>query len=237
MPDSSHVRRRAKGGVPAPGGSPAAGLSGRLTLRAGRRLALEELAEDAAVAVESGCVALEAPLADGMRRTLLLLYPGDEIGSDLLCALPRLEVAAASPSVIVRRRGEGGRPAPAIVARLLARSALRAIMLGHLTMEQRLVSLLLEMSSRLGKAAPGGIVLDLPLSRAGMAEYLAINPDTLSRVMARLKARGLVAMPTRRRAILKNVAALLELTPLADALRSLPAAAPPAAAAEHLVDS
>jgi CRP/FNR family transcriptional regulator len=228
MSDSSHVRRKARGPGLAPDGVPVFEPAGRLVLRPGRQLALVEVADSTAViVVESGCLMLETILRDGLRRTLLLIYPGDEISTDLIAALPRLELVAATQATVVRCSDrshiEPVRGGASAYARLLARSALHAMAVGHLEIEERLATLLVEMGIHLGRAAPGGVVLDLPLNRAAMADYLAINPDTLSRVMARLKARGLIAMPTRRRAILKSVSGLLELTPLVDELRALSA--------------
>lgn len=41
-----------------------------------------------------------------------------------------------------------------------------------------------------------------PLTRNDMADFLALNADTLSRIMSRLKSKGLIAAIGRRRLII-----------------------------------
>ena len=47
-------------------------------------------------------------------------------------------------------------------------------------------ALLLQAACRLGTSTGGAIAFDMPLSRNEVAEYLALNADTLSRIMSRL---------------------------------------------------
>ena len=84
-----------------------------------------------------------------------------------------------------------------------------------------LASLLLEQALVVGQPTPGGCTFDMPLSRIDMADYLALNPDTLSRHIARLKTLGVLTTPTRAKAIISDLAALHAMTPIADALTAL----------------
>ncbi|MBS0242070.1 MAG: Crp/Fnr family transcriptional regulator, partial [Proteobacteria bacterium] len=87
--------------------------------------------------------------------------------------------------------------------------------------EQRLATFILEIALRFGTMTPAGCSLELPLSRTDMAHYLALNPDTMSRLMSRLKERGILATPSRGWVIVKQITALADLTPLTGALLRL----------------
>ena len=63
-----------------------------------------------------------------------------------------------------------------------------------------------------------GVAFELPLSRTEIADYLALNADTLSRIMSRLKGRGLVARTGRDRALVADWDGLCAMSPLAGAL-------------------
>ena len=74
----------------------------------------------------------------------------------------------------------------------LARQAIHAATLGQFDCEQRVAILFVELALRTGvSTASGGVAFDLPFNRKDIADYLGLNPDTLSR-MSRLKAAGLI---------------------------------------------
>jgi hypothetical protein len=52
---------------------------------------------------------------------------------------------------------------------------------GGLSGEDRVVSFLIELTLRLGTPAAAGITFTVPLSHTEIADYLALNADTLSR--------------------------------------------------------
>jgi CRP-like cAMP-binding protein len=102
--------------------------------------------------------------------------------------------------------------------------------LGGLSGEQRVASFLIELALRLGTPGGSGISFDLPLSRTDIADHLALNADTLSRIMSRLKTRGLIAQTGRTRAVIPDWTRLCELTPVADTVLALHGSARTAAA-------
>lgn len=61
------------------------------------------------------------------------------------------------------------------------------------------------------------------MSRNDIADYLALNADTLSRIMSRLKARGLIAQTGRSRIVVPNWKSLCEESPVAGTLTALQA--------------
>ena len=55
---------------------------------------------------------------------------------------------------------------------------------------------------------PNSVRLDLPVSRQQIADVLGLTIETVSRQFTRLKAEGVVELPSRREVIVRNRAAL-----------------------------
>ncbi|MEI7884361.1 MAG: Crp/Fnr family transcriptional regulator [Clostridia bacterium] len=64
--------------------------------------------------------------------------------------------------------------------------------IGVRSIDARICSLLLDFSLKYGKAVPEGILLRLPLSREGMANYLGIARETISRKLGQFENEGLI---------------------------------------------
>ena len=186
--------------------------------------------------IESGCLTLDAMLPENRRQVALILYAGDIIAKSAVPPVAHVGLTAMLPSTVARLRiGGDGSPTNdvnalslqqalgvnAATARLAARSALHSIAIGRLTGEERIATLFLEMALCLGMPTPGGWSFEIPLSRGDMADYMALNPDTLSRHVSHLRAAGVISMPSRSRAIIRDLAKLDALTPLAQPLRQL----------------
>ncbi|MEZ5818404.1 MAG: Crp/Fnr family transcriptional regulator [Hyphomicrobiaceae bacterium] len=199
----------------------------KLQLRRGNHLTMERLGAGEVLRVERGCLALQAPHAEGGSRIALLLFPGDVISRDAVPPIGATGLVAAVPTVI-QRVGEAdadeanaGSPMACAFARLAARTVMHALMLRELNAEQRLATFLLELVHRIGHATPAGCAFEVPLSRTDTAHYLALNPDTMSRLMSRLKAQNIVLTPSRGWVTVPSVAELAALTPMAGAIREL----------------
>lgn len=204
----------------------------RIEMRKARRLTLASEEANPFFFVDRGCLTLDADVGVDRRQVLLLLYPGDIIARAAAPPLTQIGLTAVTPAVVTRVRltnpdvvcsvcGLLPETLPARLARLSARLGLHSLALGRLNGEERLATLLVEMSIHLGAPTPAGISIPLPLSRGDMADYLALNPDTLSRLFTRLKSRGLIATPTRSLVTIHDLAAVKRLTPLAAALSQM----------------
>ena len=204
----------------------------RLQCRRGERISLESVSADALFRLEQGCMTCDVLLASGQRHIMVVLHPGYLICRSLLPPLPNLALSAAVPSVLTRvTLSHGATPDPASMglrsalltstARLLARTTLYATAMGRLSAEERLATLLCDIALHLGSQAAGGFAFEVPLSRRDMADHLALNPDSLSRLMSRFKARGLIALPSRTRAIARDLDALLGATPFGSTLQDM----------------
>lgn len=185
-------------------------------------MALRQDGPDYVYRLESGCLTLDASLPDGRRQISLVLYPGDVIAGSAVPPLSQIGLTATVPTVVLRRRvGESDSELIEDLSRAASRALLHSYMTGRLTGDERVATLLLELACKLGKPTAGGISFELPLSRADMADYLALNPDTLSRIVSRLRASGVITMLSRSRATAKDLAALEARTPLVAAVKAL----------------
>ncbi|MBI3705904.1 MAG: helix-turn-helix domain-containing protein [Rhizobiales bacterium] len=81
------------------------------------------------------------------------------------------------------------------------------IMLLIKTAQERVAGFLLEMAKR----APDGNEIDLPMSRQDIADYLGLTIETVSRTLTQLENSAAIAVPSSRRIVLRNRAALTRL--------------------------
>jgi CRP-like cAMP-binding protein len=77
------------------------------------------------------------------------------------------------------------------------RAQLRRAIVSELPIDERVAALLIEFASRVGVVSNQGITFDMPLSRSEVANLLGLNADTLSRIMSRFTAEGLIARSSR----------------------------------------
>jgi len=197
-----------------------------------QRLALEAGPVECVYVVRSGLLGIEASPPGKHRQLLTLFYPGDIIRRSLMPDLPSLTLTALNVAevwrfparsfdVLLATSPEHAAQARARLAEQHARALLHTSIVGALNGDERFASLLVELGLRLGKDGPQGRAFELPLSRTDIADYLALNPDTLSRIATRLKARGLLQNARTGHTILPAWDALCSATPLGSALQSL----------------
>ena len=81
------------------------------------------------------------------------------------------------------------------------------IMLLIKTAQERVAGFLLEMAAR----TPGCAAVELPMSRQDIADYLGLTIETVSRTLTQLENSAAIAVPSSRRIVLRNQAALSRL--------------------------
>jgi CRP/FNR family transcriptional regulator, nitrogen fixation regulation protein len=164
--------------------------------------------------VIAGTVRISKLLADGRRYIAEFCFGGDCFGIDH--ASERMYSAEAVDDVIVIRYRRSATEQlvdqnPA-VARLLRDTMLRglgtaqgrALMLGRMTAPERVAAFLLEMFERRDRTK----VLDLPMSRNDIADYLGLTIETVCRILSALKRDGTIAIPNPHRIELLDRSAL-----------------------------
>lgn len=87
-------------------------------------------------------------------------------------------------------------------------------MIGQLDTESRVASFLLSLALRRGEALGATHLLELPMSRDDIADYLAISHDTLSRMMMRFEMMGLIRRVNRHSVHLADIEGLGRRTPI-----------------------
>lgn len=160
--------------------------------------------------VMSGTLRIFRILADGRRIITGFLYPGDLLGLSLRNHY--LYTAEAVTTVKLRRFTRGRfedqvdhSPAlrPLLVARLcdeMAAAQDQMVLLARKSAEERVASFLMSILRRGEAEGEDEPVIELPMTRLDMADYLGLTIETVSRLMSRLTSAGVIA-PVGRHAI------------------------------------
>ena len=166
--------------------------------------------------VISGTVRSYRVLNDGRRQVGAFYLAGDifglEVGSEHQFsaeAISDCKVLVIKRSALValaNRDGDVARQLWSFTARELNRVQDHVLLLIK-SAQQRVASFLLEMADRLAKSD----VLELPMSRQDIADYLGLTIETVSRTMTQLVSEQAIALPSSRRIVLRNASALRRL--------------------------
>ena len=196
-------------------------------LRVGEQLLWEGDEAVLVANVVEGVLKLATFTADGKEQILGLAYPSDFLGRPFGETTPYGVEALTDAHVCVFQRVDFDRFArehPRLEHKLLERTLAELdrtrrwmLLLGRMSAEQKLASFLLEMEDRManGGCAPSfgePKVWQLPLSRQQIADVLGLTIETVSRQFSRMKADGLIDLPSRREVVLLQREALTELS-------------------------
>jgi len=80
--------------------------------------------------------------------------------------------------------------------------------MGTKNAEERVNEVLLEFARKYGKESQNGIIVELPLSREGIANYIGVARETVSRKMNLLQEEGIIEMVGNKKVIIRNIDAL-----------------------------
>lgn len=167
--------------------------------------------------VVQGAVRTHRLLNDGRRQIGGFYLPGDVFGLEVGEA-HRLSAEAISDSKILvvkrsavvalaARQNEVAHDLWTLTARELAKLQNLMLTLGRKTAQERLAAFLLEMA---GRGRTNNLV-ELPMSRQDIADYLGLTIETVSRTLTQLENNEAIELPSSRRIVLRNVAALRRL--------------------------
>lgn len=195
-----------------------------------QQLPLHPAATASSYLIRRGILALET--ATPRRQIVGFWHPGDVLETRNLPALPELAVRAVTAAELWRLRPQALESIlserPDLMRLLLRLSAIALkqllvsnAMIGRLTGEERVASFLLTMAMRHGRFSRTRVDIDMPVSRADMADHLGLNPDTLSRIMTGLRKGGIIQSHGRQRLVVRDWQGLRKRSPLADALVAL----------------
>lgn len=198
----------------------------RRTLSAGQSLLWE--GEDSVLVanVIEGLLKLSTGTEDGREQIVGVVYPSDFIGRPFGSTTAHSVTALTDAKVCVFSRSDFDAFAhshPKLGHKLLERTLAELdrtrrwmLLLGRKNAGERIASFLIEMSDRLvpqtcSVGADGaGVELELPFSRQQIADILGLTIETVSRQFTKLKADGLIDLPSRRAVVLIDREALLD---------------------------
>ncbi|MGZ8286186.1 MAG: Crp/Fnr family transcriptional regulator [Allosphingosinicella sp.] len=180
-------------------------LGWTLHLRAGQPLFHEGDAATRVFTLTRGVLKLYKLLPDGRRQMTGFMFPGDFLGITVedehaftveavadsrLCWFPRSRFGEFAEA-----HGHLERELYRIAAHELAAAQAQMVLLGRKTAAERLASFFLLLLERAEKVAGGpACMIDLPMSRLDIADYLGLTKETVSRVLAALKSRRVVRL-------------------------------------------
>ena len=176
--------------------------------------------------VRSGAIKTYVILQSGEEQVIDFHTPGDIVALDAIesgryvCNAMVLDTSCICPlpyEQLCRLTASS----PEIQRRLVHKMSRRIVdheglllILGQKTAEQRMAAFLLHHSNRQRRLGLSEVDINLPMSRADIASYLALAVETVSRVLTRLQEAGLVKVQRSRVRILnlENLATVAEET-------------------------
>lgn len=164
--------------------------------------------------VRSGAVKTYVILQNGDEQVIGFHTPGDVVGLDAIepgryvCNALVLDTSSVCPLPFDQLCRLSLRSAE-IQERLLRRMSRKIkdhegllLILGQKTAEQRMAAFLLHHARRQRELGLSPVEINLPMSRADIASYLALAVETVSRVLTRLQEAGVLAVQRSRVRIL-----------------------------------
>jgi CRP/FNR family transcriptional regulator, nitrogen fixation regulation protein len=163
--------------------------------------------------VLSGTVRTYKILNDGRRQIGSFHLPGDVFGlevgeehtfsAEAICDCKVLVIKRSALVALAAHDNEVARQLWTMTASELHR-AQNHMMLLIKTAQERVAGFLLEMAKRSAAVTE----VELPMSRQDIADYLGLTIETVSRTLTQLENSAAIAVPTSRRIVLRNRAAL-----------------------------
>ena len=190
-----------------------ASVSWHRRFRAGEAIHVEGEMPPSFCAIVSGVVKLLKSLPDGSQQIVGLLGTGDFLGRPFGGEAPATAVAASEVEVcwFPRATIEGLAASSnkvkdwlyEHVANELERAQEWIMLLGRMTAEQKMAMFLLSVMKTAADGKPGPapareMVIELPLSRTEIADYLGLTIETVSRQIAGLRERRVISAANTR---------------------------------------
>ena len=165
-------------------------------------------------------------MSDGRKQIVGVVFPSDFIGRPFGGESPYTVTALTDAELCIFTRSAFDRFAqehPMLEHMLLQRTLSELdrarewmMLLGKKSAGERIATLLLEMSQRLGEQGCQADLsalrqFDMPLDRQQTADLLGMTIETVSRQLTKLKAAGLIDLPDRKQVIINDRPRLSEL--------------------------
>lgn len=164
--------------------------------------------------VVSGAVRTIRFSGDGRRQILNFYLPGDIFGLEAgkhhtlsAEAVADCDLALVRRSLIDTAAKQDTAAAQAVIAmmqRQLQNAQEHALVLGRKSAGERVAAFLLKLADRVTAQCE----IDLPMSRADIADYLALTIETVSRAFTQMERDHTIALPSSRHVVVRDRSAL-----------------------------
>jgi CRP/FNR family nitrogen fixation transcriptional regulator len=164
--------------------------------------------------VISGAVRTMRFTADGRRQIFSFHVPGDIFGLETGAQHTLSAEAVAGSDIVMVRRScldkaahedvNAARALLALTADQLNSAREHALVLGRKGAGERVAAFLLELTGRFASKRE----LELPMSRADIADYLGLTIESVSRAFSEFERTCAIALPSSRRVVMRNPTAL-----------------------------
>jgi len=196
----------------------------RQRIKAGHTLLWEGDEAPVVANVIEGVLKLVAATSDGREQIVGLVFPSDFIGRPFGGESAYSVSAMSDAELCVFNRDlfdEFAADHPDLQQRLLLRTLDELdrarhwmLLLGRKSASERVASFLIEMADRLtdgGGGAGAGARFALPFGRQQIADILGLTIETTSRQLTKMRADGMIGLPSRREIVINDPAALHEM--------------------------
>jgi CRP/FNR family transcriptional regulator, nitrogen fixation regulation protein len=155
-------------------------------------------------------------LDDGRRQIGAFYLPGDIFGlqfgdkhtlsAEAITDAKVLVVKRSALNALAGRDATIARELFSLSSRQLQRMQQRILLLFK-SAQERVASFLMEMSER----SPASNVIELPMSRQDIADYLGLTIETVSRMLTGLQCAAMIELSASRRIVVRNRSALTQM--------------------------
>jgi CRP/FNR family nitrogen fixation transcriptional regulator len=182
----------------APSGRPLEGFQSVVLFPAGTEIYAQGEKSDSLYKVEFGAIRIYRLLADGRRQISAFHLAGEIFGfesdrihhffAEAMCATGVRSLRTAF------RQNELASELLPVALQDLVRAQEHLLVLGRQSAVERVAAFLIDMSERQG----GLRMIELPMSRTDIADYLGLTIETISRVLSKLRQKGIIRLPSLR---------------------------------------
>ena len=196
-----------------------------------QRIDISQFETGTTLIVLAGALGIESQIDADRRQIVAIAFPGEALELDAFASLTGGAIRPLGQArlnrLLVSVSAEGSRFETSradlellshhiaeATQRFYQRHAAHPALVGRLSSEERVATLLLQLSGMAAFATSSGTVLTVPFSRTDMADYLCVNADTLSRVLSRIEGQGLIEKRGRNEFHILQTERLRQMCPL-----------------------
>jgi len=198
-----------------------AGIGITLTALPGQTIVVEGDPIEGWFRIASGAVRLSKSTPDGRRQVIDFLSAGESFGIaserhygysvEAIARTTLVRYSRAKLEAAIEAHPELARRLFGMACAELQRARQHLLLLGRKSADEKIASFLLTLAVRLGVRGARLDVVQLPMSRQDMADYLGLTIETVSRTLTRLRRDGLISLPTPQHVVLLQIGRLHDL--------------------------